>query len=332
VLHEGREVASIDLPRRVQIEPVGRRLLPRRLSAISMRVDGLRGGPPGFLSVDAFAKLLAQLPGLEALRLQGDGEPLAHPRFFDMVSHAAARGVAVSTTTRLQVFNRRLAEDCVKSGLRTLHVALDAAGTREYDFSRAGPRHERLLRHLRWLCDARKAHKRGLPRIVLDAVLLRRNAGALADVVRLAHAHGADAVAPQYLGEFVEESGVPASHRRVRKFLESEALGPGDDAMLEEAFAKAKALAHELGVALELPAARERAGCPWPWQSPYISFSGEARSCNLASRSTGAGFGNMLKEGVAQVWQGEAYRQFRERHAAGDPPPPCADCPRARPA
>lgn len=331
MIHEGREATTtVALPRSLQLEPVGRRMIARRLSDVTMRVDGARGGPPGFLSYDAFVRLLDELSGLEELRLQGDGEPLAHPRFFDMVRHAAERGIAVSSTSRLQVFNHRLAEDCVRSGLRALHVPLDAAGTREYDFSRRGARHERLLRHLRWLAAAKKVQASATPRITLGAVAMRRNLDGLAQAVRLAHDNGADGVVAQYLESFVDSSGVSPAHQRIRKFVESEALGPDDAASVQACFSDAGALARDLGVDLRVPALPggegRHAGCAWPWHASYITFSGVARSCNLSARDPGHEFGNVLKEGFARVWQGEAYRSFRERHLSGELPALCAQC------
>ena len=39
-----------------------------------------------------------------------------------------------------------------------------------------------------------------------------------------------------------------------------------------------------------------------------------------------ASFGNMAKEGVVQVWNNEAYNQFRSRLASDDPPDICKGC------
>ncbi len=332
MIHEGKEVASIELPRCVQVEPVGRRMLPRRLSALSMRVDGLRGGPPALLSYDAFLKILVELPDLEELRLQGEGEPLSHPRFFDMVRAAARRGIAVSTTSRLQVFNRRLADECVRSGLRALHVPLDAAGTRDYDFSRRGARHERMLRHLRWLVEARRGQRSHSPHITLTAVAMRRNLDGIAEAVRLAHDIGADGVMVRDLRAFADGAASAAAHRRLRKFIESEALTAADAPAAERSFAEGRAVAQELNVGLQLPpvpgTVPANAACPWPWQSTCIDFSGEARSCDLAARAPGQAFGNVLKDGFAAVWRGDPYRKFRERHLGGDPDGLCAECPR----
>ncbi len=330
VLRETRPLVDTDLPRSVQIEPVGRRRMSPSLSPAALRVDGLRNAVPALLSFDAFCRLLGELPELEELRLEGDGEPLSHPRFFDMVRHAAARGIRVSTTSRLQRFSQRRAEECVKSGLAELRVPLDAAGTRAYDFGRRGPRHERMLRHLRWLAEARRSHTSLLPQVSLVAVALRSNVGRLGEVVKLARECGADAVKVQELREFIGTGGVPPNHKRFRRFVEAEALGPGDAASLEMSFAEARALAKELDVSLVLPAWGDAApaGCPWPWRASYLDFSGEAHSCDLAARSAAASFGNALKHGLSAVWCNDAYRKFRERHVAGEPPAPCAACPR----
>jgi MoaA/NifB/PqqE/SkfB family radical SAM enzyme len=335
VIQEGASLQHIELPRSIQLEPVGSRSMSRHLSPVAIRVDGQRNAPPAFLSFDAFRRLLDDLPDLEALRLQGAGEPLAHPRFFDMVSYAARRGVHVSTSSRLQAFNLRRAEECVRSGLRHLHIPLDAAGTREYDFSRAGARHERLLRHLRFLTQARAAARSLWPQISFTAVVMRRNLAGLADVVKLAHEHGVDAVSLIHLQDFIDATGIAPGQRRMLKFIDSASLAQADTALAERHFAQAQAAAAELNIGLQLPrlagkdadkAAESR--CRWPWHGAYIGFSGEAKPCGMAARARGVSFGNMLKAGVIPIWRSDAYREFREQHISPRPPELCRSCPR----
>jgi len=344
VIHEREPLQRVELPRFAQIEPVGRRLASRSLSPVAIRVDGKRGGPAGLLSFDGFCRLLEQFPQLDELHLAGSGEPLLHPRFFDMVRHAAARAIAVSTTTRLSVFNERRAEECVKSGLRRMHVPLDAAGTRIYDFSRSGAGHERMLRHLRFLTHARGEQGSANPHISLGAVVMRGNLAQLPALVRLAHEHGVDALVVQQLADFVESNGLAAGRDRVVKFVESEALRDNDLERVERYFGEARALARKLGIALKLPGivpppvlpAQEGAPapaqsvpgrCSWPWRAAYIAFSGEAKPCAVASGVAGLGFGNAIREGVVKVWQNDAYHRFRDRLASGEPLEICRVCP-----
>ena len=107
----------MDLPDILQIEAVG--------------YGGLSGGksrysiPPHFMGFESFKRVLEQLPGLSRLHIGGAGDPLLHPRFFEMVRHATERGLEVSADSRLTGLSAERAEACVGSGLRRLNVSFD---------------------------------------------------------------------------------------------------------------------------------------------------------------------------------------------------------------
>ncbi|HMF36162.1 MAG TPA: radical SAM protein, partial [Isosphaeraceae bacterium] len=107
----------VTLPRFLQVEPVGQCNLRCQMCPIQFRQDGPLHGPPAFMDFDVFTRLIDQFPDLEELQLQGLGEPMMHPRFFDMVAHAVRRGIRVGTNTNLTLLNARRAELCVTSGL-----------------------------------------------------------------------------------------------------------------------------------------------------------------------------------------------------------------------
>ena len=87
----------VPLPRFLQIEPVGQCNLRCKMCPIQFRRDGPPHGPPAFMDFNLFTRLLDGFPHLERLQLQGLGEPMMHPRFFDMVALAAASVWAVLT-------------------------------------------------------------------------------------------------------------------------------------------------------------------------------------------------------------------------------------------
>src|SRR6185369_6868239 len=115
----------MQLPKFLQVEPVGQCNLRCQMCPIQFRRDGPPHGPPAFMEFETFTKLVDQLPNLRELQLQGLGEPMMHPRFFDMVAHATARDVHVSTNSNLTLLNPTRAERCVTSGLDELHVSID---------------------------------------------------------------------------------------------------------------------------------------------------------------------------------------------------------------
>lgn len=118
--------ATLPVATVVQIEPVGRRRLAGHASPVLQRAGVRAEAPPALMAFGAFCTLVGALRPPVALHLQGEGEPLLHPRFFDMVAFAAGRGLDVSATTRMPGISARRAEECVQSGLARLHVLLGA--------------------------------------------------------------------------------------------------------------------------------------------------------------------------------------------------------------
>ena len=82
---------SVPLPSYLQIEPVGQCNLRCRMCPIPFRQDGPPYGPPAFMDFGVFTGIIDQFAGLKDLHLQGLGEPMMHPRFFDMISYAKGR-------------------------------------------------------------------------------------------------------------------------------------------------------------------------------------------------------------------------------------------------
>ena len=150
----------VTLPRFLQVEPVGQCNLRCQMCPIQFRQDGPPHGPPAFMDFDVFTRLIDQFPDLEELQLQGLGEPMMHPRFFDMVAHAVRRGIRVGTNTNLTLLNARRAELCVTSGLSELHASIDGATAAVYDRIRVRAHFERIITNLERLVETRAARQR----------------------------------------------------------------------------------------------------------------------------------------------------------------------------
>lgn len=273
------EELSLALPEEVQIEPTG----PGKY------------GPdrsPAFLSYEAFRRLLDQFTGARVLRLQGAGEPLAHPRFFDMVRHAAGRGLQVSALTALPPLTPLRAEECAKSGLQYLDVLAPAASQSAL-----------FWRTVERLQKAKKGLGGVMPwiRLVVPAARLNEVGAAL----RLAREHGLDGVSIQHL---------PGS-RKARRMPQQ--------ADLEQA----AALADELGVRLDIAEhGMGGSGCDAPRRSAFVNYYGRARPCGMVNAADRLSFGNMSRDGVVRVWNSDEYREFRARLVSDEPPAVCAGC------
>jgi MoaA/NifB/PqqE/SkfB family radical SAM enzyme len=326
--------ADPDLPAFVQLEPVGQCNLRCRMCPVTLRDAGGPGKPPAFMSYETFCRLLEQFPAMKELHLQGLGEPLLHPRFFDMVAHAAARGITVTTNTNLSALSPRRAAECVASGLVRLFVSIDAADPAIYAYIRVGGRLERVLRNLRWIVEAKKRAGSSQPSIAIVAVAMRSNLEQMPALVRLAHHHGAELFSVQALAHDFTEAHLPQKYRPMREFVEAETLENEDPLRVEHWFEAAHAEARALGVQLRLPTLRngERAAepdklrCDWPWRGAYIAYTGEAMPCCMVATPDRINFGSMANQAVVQVWTSAEYRRFRERLASAEPPEVCEGC------
>jgi MoaA/NifB/PqqE/SkfB family radical SAM enzyme len=325
----------MQLPKFLQVEPVGQCNLRCQMCPIMFREDGPPHGPPAFMDFDKFLHVLDQFPGLEELQLQGLGEPMMHPRFFDMVRAATGRGIRVSTNTNATLLNARRAEQCVTSGLSDIHISIDGATAETYERIRVRSHLDRVLRNVEGLVEARRRLGAETPRIRMVVVAMRQNLHEFPDLVRLAHRLGIDSVFIQHLCHDFGESSLPARYKPMRDFVDEQTLIEEDRDRVRRFFSEARAAAKELGVDLRLPRTRPRLHppgtpgperCDWPWRGAYLSYQGLAMPCCMVATPDRINFGNMAEGGVEVVWDGDEYRAFREALSSETPPEVCRSC------
>ena len=335
-LHDLRPLGgqpTVPLPRYVQIEPVGQCNLRCAMCPIAYRPEAQPGTPAAFIDPALFRRLVDGFQGVEELQLQGLGEPLMHPAFFEMVRYAADKGIRVSTNTNLTLLTPTRARQCVASGLHTLHLSIDGATATTYESIRLGARFSKVLRNLDRLVAARTESGRQTPQLRVVCVAMRRNLHELADLVRLVHAHGVDTVFVQHLCHEYGEQDLPTAYRPMRDFVSTESLLTEHPDRVAQAFDDARRTADELGVELRLPpltpdqpAQPRQRRCDWPWQGAYLSYRGDAMPCCMVSTPDRAQLGSMANDGVATVWNGPAYQRFRAALESGTPPDICRSC------
>ncbi|MEW6492595.1 MAG: radical SAM protein [Cyanobacteriota bacterium] len=323
------------LPTYVQIEPVGQCNLRCQMCPIQFRKDGPPYGPPAFMEFETFTRIVDQFVTLQTLHLQGLGEPMMHPRFFDMVAYAANKGIQVTTNSNLTLLNQKRAQLCVTSGLDCLHVSIDGATAETYDRIRVGSRFEQVVRNLELVLEAKRQFESKHPHIHLVMVVMRQNLTELPDLVQLAHQWSVEQMFVQHLCHDFGESSLPEHYQPMREFVQSQTLLEEDQKCVEHYFSEARDVAKNLGVNLRLPRTKSRIHppntpgqerCDWPWKGAYISYQGYAMPCCMVSTPDRINFGNIVDQGVEETWNGQAYQAFREQLASAQPPDVCRSC------
>ena len=328
-------MAAVELPRYVQIEPVGQCNLRCQMCSIQFRTDGPPNGPPAFMAFADFTRMVDEFDGLGELHLQGLGEPMMHPRFFDMVRYAVEKGIRVTTNSNLTLLNARRAEQCVTSGLDTLHVSLDGANAATYERIRVRAHFDRVVGNLARLLETRRRLGSDRPHLRMVMVLMRQNLDELPDLVRLAARYEMEGVFAQHLCHDFGEASLPAHYRPMREFVQAQTLLEEDPGRIDRAFDAARAVARQVGIELRLPRTRVRPHppgtpgperCSWPWTGAYISYQGYAMPCCMVSTPDRINFGNMAAKGVRATWNSAAFAAFRAQLASDDPPDICRSC------
>jgi MoaA/NifB/PqqE/SkfB family radical SAM enzyme len=321
------------LPDFAQIEPIGRCNLACRMCTVNDRGDVVTEMP-----LEQFTAILDQLPALKRLHLQGLGEPMLHPQFFDMVELAAQRGIEVSTNSNLTLLTEARAWRCVTSGLASLSVSLDGATAPVYEAVRRGASFDKVMRNLDRLVAARNAtasplHVRGV------MVLMRANLPELPALIRLLHGHGVRELLVQRLSSDLTQPDLPARYIPIRQYCDTAELTPDDLPHANAVFDEARALAASLGFTLHLPrltpppAQPNGPKCNWPSEQLYLTAAGEMLPCCMVATADRATLGNVFgtpagpgAPDVPGVWAGPVATAFRTALASDTPPAVCQSC------
>lgn len=320
------------LPTFLQIEPVGQCNLRCTMCALQFREDGPPNGPPAFMDYALYLRMLDECPSARELQLQGLGEPLMHPRFFDMVREAKRRGLLVSTNSNATLINERRAQECVDSGLDRMQISIDGATPGTYERIRQRSHFDRVVANTHRLVQTRdRAHSR-TPELQMVAVLMRQNLHELPELVRLAADLGMAGLFVQHLAHAFAEETLPARYGPMRDFVDRQTVLGEDPALVAEWFHKTEAEAHRCQLALRLPdisGALPRTSehrCQWPWTGGYVSYQGLAMPCCMVGTPDRATLGDLRRGTFVDVWEGEQYRDFRARLDSPDPPDICRSC------
>ena len=325
----------MELPNYIQIEPVGQCNLRCEMCPIQYRRDGPPNGPLAYMSWETFTSLLAGFPGLKRLHLQGLGEPMMHPRFFDMVRYASERGITVTTNTNLTLLNEDRTHRLLVSGLETLYFSIDGSTPETYERIRKRAHYDRVVRNVERLVEMRGQAGMNRPELRIVMVIMRQNLHELPELVEMAHGWSAQEMFVQHLSHDFGEPTLPEEYRPMREYIAQQSLAHEDPARIEHYFSEAREIADSVGLKLRLPRTtpkRYPAGtlgrqrCDWPWTGAYISYEGYMMPCCMVATPDRINFGKVTEHTLESVWNGPEYGAFREQLDSDTPPDICSSC------
>ena len=294
---------------------------------------GSQGGAHD-MSFEEFRAVVDAAPGLERVVLHGIGEPLLNRHLPAMIRHLKARGVHVLFNSNAILLTRKWRDLLLESGLDEYRASLDAATPATYLAIRGVPLHERVVRNIGELVAARR--ERGLtgPRISVWFTAMKENLDELPEVARIVARAGADEFYVQRLVYF--GAGLAVEAQSGYRDLSARETG-----LLAEAEVICRAAGIGFGASggeapgASLTGRAEGGGRPWlscyrPWYLAYVTAHGDVLPCCFAPSITDdlapVTLGNAFRDGLATVWNGVPYQEFRRRFQTDDPCSICAGC------
>jgi MoaA/NifB/PqqE/SkfB family radical SAM enzyme len=272
----------------------------------------------------AFQRLASFFGQTKHVHLQGWGEPFLHPRLFDMIAEAKSAGCRVGLTTNGVLLT-------LEAGRRLLHLHLDLlavsiAGATQGTHAgiRVGSHLPTILENVRRFLDLRDQQKDRTPKVEIFFLMTRTNLSELPLAVDLAASLRVDELVATNL-DYV----LTPEHDDLKAF---------GHPSLRDAFVRildeARERAQRIGLAFRsYPLDREEvAVCEAnPTKILFISCDGSVSPCTymgLVGRSDiprrfdgqtmtvpRLQFGNVLDQGLLEIWGSPAYRNFRRQFA-----------------
>lgn len=263
------------------------------------------------LDWDAFARFLDAHPALRHVELQGEGEPLLHPRFFDMVEACRARGIRVSLITNGSLLSPDRIERLLDLGVGSIHVSMESADPGRFEAIRGG-KFTKVRDGLALLAALKRERGLAEPAIGLAVTVLRSTIDSIEGIFRLYRELGLDG------GIVVQRlQPMPVYSRHYDAAMEAELLDAGS---VRQFGAIRQALARHAPVpradaffyyALFEGFDPRHGTCPWLARGAYLAADGSMTACCF-----------MKEPAQSSVSPAELQRSLD----AGEVPKDCAGC------
>ncbi|MBW1997677.1 MAG: radical SAM protein [Deltaproteobacteria bacterium] len=289
-----------------------------------------------FLPLKIFRLLVPAFEKTGLVYLQGWGEPLMHPEFFEMLKIAKDSGCITGTTTNGTLLDQDSIEKLVDGGLDIIGFSL--AGVDENNDSiRKGTRIKEVLDSMERLNKVKDRSGTETPRIHIAYMLLRSRLGDLEKLPAFLAGTGATQTVISSLSlvttpEMVQESILACGEQEYEELEarltavkeESQKMGMDVHFHLVSPLEEGGGCSENILRALVVGANGDVSPCvmtqvPVSGENFYY-FQGQVVSLQRLI------FGNIAKDSLNTIWSRKEYRNFRDSFRKGRVPGICQRC------
>ncbi len=269
--------------------------------------------------LDLLEKLKAPLRHARRCFLSGGGEPLLHPRLFEIIKAVKNAGAEVIFNSNGTLLGEKEALRFIEAGVECISFSIDGATRGTYEAIRVPAKFEKVLANIRRLARLKKEANSSTPYINIQFTVIDANHREIPGLIPLARSLGANQVVAEPL------TPVFNFDPRYRAYYEAHAVHA--DAVLEGLKA-AQDNARNSGMIFsshylyreEHPERTELCGQPW------ITFGVRADGRVFTCCGTPERMGHLAESEFDDIWNSEAYRKLRHALARREFPEFCGLC------
>ncbi len=263
----------------------------------------------GFLKFDNFKKIYDEIiPSY--LNLTGIGEPLLNPDLFKIIRYSSKKGTIVKLDTNATLLNKKNIKKLLESKPNIVSVSIDGSDKKTYEKIRIGAKYDVVINNLKNLVNQRDK-KKSKTKIHINFVLLKENIKNIVKFIKYIDSLGVDSIN----GDIALPLG-SNKNKKERKI---------DEKIIEKTKKELKNLDTRVSLNIEHvidflnygwnnPKKNRRKVCFYPWYYPSITWDGYLIPCCYVCDNEIV-FGNVLKDGFMNVWNGEKIKRFRKELA-----------------
>jgi MoaA/NifB/PqqE/SkfB family radical SAM enzyme len=274
---------------------------------------------------ELYLRIARAFKHIKYVHLQGWGEPLLHPRLFDMIKVAKDAGCRVGFTTNGTLLGPVVGQRLLDLDLDLLAVSIAGASPETHAAIRVGSDLTQILDNLRYLLDLRARQQLLHPKVEIFFLMTKSNTAELPAAVDLTASVGADELVATNLDY------VPTEEQNDLKAFGYVPLRETFARAVKEAQGRAKAAGLTFRAYPLEP--EEVAVCDAnPLKILFVSCDGRVSPCTYLGLAGQAQiprvfdgqllnvprvwFGDIREQELLEIWQNPAYRAFRQQFEA----------------
>ena len=289
-----RDVIPLDTPLSIMIDPAnGCNFRCVFCPTANSKLLASVGRPIGVMKLPLFKKIIDDLAAfpkpIQSILLYKDGEPLVNRHLAEMVHYAKKKGVAdeVSITTNAALLTQERTIELIEAGLDNLRISVEHVNDDGYKrVTQTFSDFQTILTNVAFAFEEKK-----------------RRGSSLKIHTKIVNA----ALSPEDIDKFRTDFE-PISDTTNVETLMGWSNTEDMDCLLGEK--------PTTGVDGKTAIKVNRKVCPSPFKTLAVNFDGRVSLC-CADWSMGTVVGDVSSDHIADIWNGEALREFRLTHLRG---------------